>query len=113
VLHLSGLWWAAVDCAAGSLLAQSEIVRQPLLNRLAPTERLRIFMALLAVVLLGVLSVWLIRMTGRLTRWYAGSVPLRQAPRKKPPDADDWTHKPLHSLEAPGDPPDDDATTAG
>jgi hypothetical protein len=87
-----------------------EAPAKTLMERLEPADRLRAFMALLAIVLLGVFSIWLIRMTGRVTRWYAAGAPERRYRPRPPagPDVDDWVKKPLAD-EAPADPPPSDA----
>jgi hypothetical protein len=72
-------WWIIAEQAA-----------RPLMERLGPAARLRVFLALIAILLLGVLAVWVIRMTGRLTRWYATGSAYVPRPGRKPIDVDDW-----------------------
>jgi hypothetical protein len=63
-----------------------------LLERLAPTERAQLIMALLAVILLGVLVVAMVLVGGHRLRRIA-----RSRPRQSRPGEDDWSRKPLVS----------------
>jgi len=64
-------------------------------RHLDPGARMRLLMALALVLMLGGFAILLIRVTGRLIRWYGrDSRDYRFAPRAAP-DIDDWAQKPL------------------
>jgi hypothetical protein len=77
------------------LLAQEDSVPGEGQRRLDPGTRMQLMMALALVLMLGGFAIIVIRVTGRLVRWYGRDRrDYRFAPRAAP-DIDDWAHKPL------------------
>ena len=89
---------ALLNCQA--LVAAIDEKAQPLLYRLAPTERARVIMALLGIVLIGLALLALVMVGGRRLRRIARS---RPGPART--NDDDWFRKPLISGNGDETPP--------
>lgn len=65
---------------------------EPVILRVDHATRVKILLALTAVVVLGITAVFLIWLTGRAVRRYSSYQPTREIP---PVEPDDWAHTPL------------------
>lgn len=97
-LATGALFWLAGICGCAPALLRAQTPKDasqvPLIFRLDPQTRLRVFLALGLIVVLGLVAIAFIRLAGRLVRLYAeGS--RYQTPWSTPPGAtDDWAAPP-------------------
>jgi hypothetical protein len=79
-------------CGLGRLLAAAG--EEPLLTRLSPAARLRVLLALAALLLLGLAMILVVRTGARIARRY-GRWQRSASRQSTAPDEDDWSRKPL------------------
>jgi hypothetical protein len=108
--------WVVVaeQLALCPLLAQADrdYHSTPLLLRLDPQTRLRVFLALGSIVFLGVLAICLIRLAGKLVRLYADGSRYHSPWSVPPGSRDDWADKSLYD-EGPLSPRNDERGPEG
>ena len=80
-------------------IAQTQ-AEQPLILRLEPKDRVRVFVALMTVVILGLVLIAFVWWGARITRRYMNSATLaRRQKRATTVREDDWATKPLYAAD--------------